>query len=322
MTGGYSLIGDIGGTNARFALVRPNSVRLEQIRVLPVREHENLDAAAHHYLREIQLEVADISAACFAFAGPVHLEHIKLTNSHWAFSKDQMREQLGVETLKLVNDFTAMALSIPYLAKENLVQVGGGPVQDSLPKLAIGPGTGLGTAGLVRASCGWIPLAAEGGHVDFAATTPLEIQILQKLTERFGRVSVERILSGQGLVNLYQCHCELQGQAPIHCLPKEITGAALSGQDPMAAATLGHFCEILGRVAGNATLTLGALGGVYIVGGIIPRFVEFFRQSGFRAAFEDKGRMKVLMEQIPVQVVVEPHPGLIGAAAALSNSEV
>src|SRR5690606_21190559 len=257
VAGGYSLIGDIGGTNARFALVPHNSVMPERIQVLPVQEYDTLDAALHHYCREVNQGLETISAACFAFAGPIHLEQIKLTNSHWAFSKSQLQKRLGLETLKLINDFTAMALSIPHLPTASLIPVGGGPAQDTLPKLAIGPGTGLGTAGLVRSREGWIPLAAEGGHVDFAATTSLEIQLLQKLTARFGRVSVERILSGQGLVNLYQCLCELQGQSPVYHQPHEITGAALSGQDSLAATSLEHFCEILGRVAGNAALPLG-----------------------------------------------------------------
>ncbi len=322
MAGSYFLIGDIGGTNARFALVAPGSVLPEQTRVLPVREYQSLEAAVRHYFKEISLEQEAVSAACFAFAGPVHLEQIKLTNSHWTFTRTQLQQQLGVERLKLINDFTAMALSIPHLPAASLIQVGGGQTQDSLPKLAIGPGTGLGTAGLIRSKVGWIPLAAEGGHVDFAPTNPLEIQILQKLTARYGRVSVERILSGQGLVNLYQCLSELQDQPSVYSQPHEITGAALNGQDSLAVATLEHFCQILGRVAGNAALTLGAIGGVYIVGGIIPRFVDFFQRSGFRAAFEDKGRMKVLMEQIAVQVVVESHPGLLGAAAALDNTEI
>lgn len=322
MTEAYSLIGDIGGTNARFALTRPGTVAPEHISVLPVRDYDNLHTAVEQYLREIGLQPGSIAAACFAFAGPVHLERIKLTNSHWSFSRNQLCQRLGLKTLKIINDFTAMALSIPYLSADQLVQVGGGVGGDNLPRLAIGPGTGLGMAGLVYSSCGWVPLATEGGHVDFAAVTPLEIQVLEKLTKRFGRVSVERILSGQGLVNLYQCLCELQGREPIHRQPQDITGAALNGQDPLAEASLHHFCEILGRVAGNAALTLGALGGVYIVGGIIPRFPDYFRHSGFRAAFEDKGRMKVLLEQIPVQVVMEPHPGLLGAAAALCNNEV
>ncbi|MEC7378068.1 MAG: glucokinase, partial [Pseudomonadota bacterium] len=190
------------------------------------------------------------------------------------------------------------------------------------PRLVIGPGTGLGVSGLVPIKNGWVPLMTEGGHVDFAPTDDTEMAVLRILKARFGRVSVERILCGQGLLNLYQAHAEIQGVAAPLDAPEKITAAAVENSDALARYTLRHFCELLGRVAGNGVLTLGSTGGVYLCGGILPRFLAFFLESPFRNGFEDKGRMRPLLEFTPVYVVTEPYTGLLGAAEALANPEV
>jgi glucokinase len=169
---------------------------------------------------------------------------------------------------------------------------------------------------------GWVPLMTEGGHVDFAPTDDTEMAILRILKARFGRVSVERILCGQGLLNLYQAHAEIQGVAAPLDAPEKITAAALDQSDLLARQTLRHFCEILGRVAGNGVLTLGGTGGVYLCGGILPRFIDFFLESPFQKGFEDKGRMRPLLESTPVYVVMDGYTGLLGAAEALANPEV
>ena len=318
--GNFALVGDIGGTNARFALVRPGQFQLEQVQVLPTRDYANLDDAVRDYLQ--QAGVAAVEEACMAFAGPVHGEHIKLTNNPWAFDKREMQARLGLRTFKLLNDFTAMALGVPYVMPEQLVQVGGGAGEPARARLVIGPGTGLGVSGLVRSSTHWLPLSTEGGHVDFAPTNDLEIDLLRWLRTRYERVSVERILCGEGMVNLYQALAEFRHTTPLHQTPAEVLAAALSGEDSLARDSLQLFCEIFGRVCGNAALTIGSLGGVYICGGIIPRFVDFFKQSNFRACFEDKGRMRSYLEPVPAYVVLEPFTGLLGAAEALINDEV
>ncbi|WP_228160584.1 glucokinase [Marinobacter bohaiensis] len=319
------LVGDIGGTNARFALAREGDVRPHAIEVLPCGEFDNLDGAIRAYMERVGVE--RIKDVCLAVAGPVPSPNdpnaqVRMTNNHWRFGLQVIREQFGLRSFKVINDFTAMALGVPHVPQEHLIHVCGGPGDVTRARLVIGPGTGLGVSGLVPLRDGWVPLMTEGGHVDFAPTDEVEIAILQILKARFGRVSVERILCGQGLLNLYQAHAEIQGVAAPLDTPAKITAAAVSDADSLARHALRHFCEILGRTAGNAALTLGSVGGVYLCGGILPRFIEFFLESPFQAAFEDKGRMRPLMERTPVHVVTEPYTGLLGAAEALRNPEV
>ncbi len=319
----YALVGDIGGTNARFALVEPGSTELQHIAVLPCQDYPNLDGAVVDYLERRQ--VSTVRQASIAFACPVHQDRIKMTNNHWEFSRTEMQEKLGLSLFKCINDFTGMALGVPHISPDQLIQVGG-CVDESTDlaraRLVIGPGTGLGVSGLIRTSGNWVPLSTEGGHVSFAPTDLTEMEVLKLLMQRFQRVSVERILCGEGLVNLYQSLAQISGQEPEFSQPADITQAALEGKDIPAEQSLQMFCRIFGQVAGDAVLTIGALGGVYVCGGIIPRFAEYFKASGFREAFENKGRMRRYMASIPVFVVLEPYTGLLGAAEALTNTEV
>jgi len=316
----YSVVGDIGGTNARFALVEQGGVHPQAIEVLACADYDNLDQAVRDYLQRVGLSFAD--QACFAVASPVSGTRVRMTNNHWRFDTEEMRQQFGWSTFKVVNDFTAMALGVPHVSKASLVHVCGGPGDPRRPRLVMGPGTGLGVSGLVPIKDGWVPLTTEGGHVDFAPTDDLEMDILRILKARFGRVSVERILCGQGLLNLYQAHAEIRGVASPLDTPDKITAAATEDREPLARESLRHFCEILGRTAGNGVLTLGSLGGVYLCGGMLPRFLDFFLESPFRDGFEDKGRMRPLLASTPVYVVTEAYTGLLGAAEALGNPEV
>ena len=315
-----ALVGDIGGTNARLALVHSGQVQPEAVEILACSDYENLDTAVVDYLRRVGVE--RVSQACLAVASPVSDGQVRMTNNHWRFGIDETRNQFDWREFKVINDFTAMALGVPHVRPDQLIKICGGAGEAARAKLVIGPGTGLGVSGLVPSRDGWVPLMTEGGHVDFAPVDDREMAILRILRARFGRVSVERILCGQGLMNLYQARAEIEGVAAPLSSPQLITEAALGASDPLARGTLRHFCEILGRVAGNAALTIGALGGVYICGGIIPRFVDFLAESSFRTAFEDKGRMRPLMQSTPVFVVTEPYTGLLGAAEALVNQEV
>jgi len=316
----YALVADIGGTNARFALVEEGSVKLVAIEVLPCADYANLDQAIVDYLA--RAGVGSVSQACFAVASPVREAQVRMTNNHWRFDIDVVKQQFGWRTFKVINDFTAMALGVPHVTRDKLIHICGGPGNPQRPRLVIGPGTGLGVSGLMPIRNGWVPLMTEGGHVDFTPTDETEAAVLKILHARFGRVSVERILCGQGLLNLYQAHTELQGLSAPLDTPDKITAAALERSDTLAHQVLRHFCTILGRVAGNAALTLGSLGGVYLCGGILPRFINFFRDSPFQSGFEDKGRMRPLMEFIPVYLVTETYTGLLGAAEALGNPEV
>lgn len=316
----YALVGDIGGTNARFALVRPGCFELEQIQILPCREYAGLDEAVWDYLKRVGLDGVD--QACMAFACPVHADAIKMTNNPWQFSRQAMQEKLELSVFKVINDFTAMALGVPHVAPGQLVKLGGSEAEPRYPRLVIGPGTGLGVSALVPSRGDWIALSSEGGHVDFAPTSDLEMRILKQLQAQFGRVSVERILCGSGMVNLHLARAALEGRGSRWHEAREIVEAALKADDEEALAILRQFCEILGRVTGNAALTMGARGGVYLCGGMVPRFTGFLKTSGFRTAFEDKGRMRGYMSAIPVYVVTEPYAGLLGAAEALTNQEV
>ncbi|WP_417514208.1 glucokinase [Marinobacter sp.] len=316
----YSLVGDIGGTNARFALVEQGSVELRAIETLACDDYASLDDALTYYLEKSGVD--GVSEACLAVASPVRGASVQMTNNHWRFDIDEIRRHFGWQTFKVINDFTAMALGVLHVPEESLVHVCGGPGDSRRPRLVMGPGTGLGVSALVPVRSGWTALTTEGGHVDFAPRDDTETAILRVLQARFGRVSVERILCGQGLLNLYQAHAGIRGVAAPLDAPEKITAAALEQNDPLARHTLQHFCELLGRTAGDAVLTLGSSGGVYLCGGILPRIIDFFLASRFQQGFEDKGRMRPILEFTPVYVVTEPYAGLLGAAEALGNPEL
>jgi glucokinase len=318
---GYLLVGDIGGTNARFALVQPGGIALEAVEVLPSRHYSNIDAAISDYFQ--RTGVARVQSACLAVAAtPGSGNRVKMTNNHWCFDSEELQRRFGWDKLKVINDYTAMALGIPQLATDQMIHVCGGPGDSRRPRLVMGPGTGLGVSALVALRSGWLPLMTEGGHVDFTPTDRTEMAILDDLRSRFGRVSAERVLSGQGLLNLYQAHAQVHKLAAPLDTPEKITAAAIDGTDVFAQKVLSHFCEILGRVAGNAVLTLGSTGGVYLCGGMLPHFIDFFLQSPFQSAFEDKGRMREMLSTTPVYVVTDDLAGLSGAAEALTNPEV
>ncbi|MGI0118080.1 glucokinase [Zooshikella sp. RANM57] len=319
MSSQVALVGDIGGTNARFALFDLTTQSLQQIQVLACKDYDNIDQAITHYLTQ---QHASPHKACLAFACPVHNAQVRMTNNHWHFDKQTLRDDLGLKQLRVINDFTALALALPALsATEDLCQIGEGVAVEDKPKLVLGPGTGMGVAGLVRTQQGWLPIPTEGGHVDFAPRNELEVEVWRYLHRCFEHVSVERILSGSGLANLYQALAAVSGQQASVVDPSHITTEGCTGSDKIATQTLDLFSEILGSVAGNAALTIGALGGVYIAGGIIPRFKEHFVKSGFRNAFIEKGRFREYLSAIPTYLVLAEYPGLLGAAQGLLSSE-
>jgi len=244
-----------------------------------------------------------------------------MTNSHWAFSISAMRQALGFERLVVINDFTALALALPDLQVSELRQLGGGAPVPGAPMALIGPGTGLGVSGLIAGDAPgrWLPLQGEGGHVTLAASTAREAAVLQVLRDEFGHASAERAISGQGLEALYAAVCKLDAVADFVPLPAaEVSQRALAGHDAQCVEVLDFFCGFLGSVAGNLALTLGAVGGVYIGGGIVPRLGDAFMRSRFRACFEDKGRFRSYLEAIPAYVIhTAVSPALRGAARAL-----
>ncbi len=316
------LVADIGGTNARFALVQPGELEPRHIHTLKVADFANIDVAIEAYLERVKPALEDGGAprrACLAIACPVTRDRVEMTNSNWLFSKAELRKALGFSQLEVINDYAALAYAAPHLGADELHKVGGGDALQGQPLALLGPGTGLGVGGLVSQHGLSVPVVTEGGHVDFAPVNELEIEILRVLWQRHPHVSVERLLSGMGLTNLYQALASIRGQEPVALEPAEISRRAFTEQDRLCMEVLESFCAILGSVAGNMALSLGAQGGVYITGGIIPRMLDFFTQSAFRQRFEDKGRFQKYLAAIPTFVVIAEQPGLIGAAAALKQ---
>ena len=315
LSGVPDLIADIGGTNARFALATPDG-RIEAERILSGADYPDLVQAATAYLRDIPGPRP--CRAAVAAATPVTGDWIQFTNSSWSFSTEAARQALGLERLLILNDFTALALALPLLGPDERRAVGGGTAVAEAPIGLIGPGTGLGVSGLVWSGSHWRPLETEGGHVTFSATDEREWAVNRILQRRFGHVSPERLLSGPGLFNLYTALAELEGWPVDDLAPADITERALAGTCPHCMEVLGLFCGALGTAAGNLAITLGARGGVYIGGGIVPRLGEFFARSAFRARFEAKGRFSGYLAAIPTWVITAANPALRGAAAALA----
>ena len=308
---------DVGGTNVRFA--RTHESGLFDIRSMLCADFPSLAAALAAYLDQAGLTA---TAASIAVAGPVQAPDVDVTNNHWHFSKAGLLAEAGLDQLLVVNDFTAQALAqTDPSAHGNLTVLAGNGPADA-PLLVIGPGTGLGVAALMPLGSGsWRALPGEGGHVDLPVADAHEVALWQMLFAQLGHVRAEDVLSGGGLLLLYRAACALAGLTPRLASPAEVTAAALVG-DHVAVATLEQFCVWLGRVAGNNVLTLGARGGVYIVGGVVPRFADFFAASGFARGFTSKGCMSGYLADVPVWLVTADYPGLEGAGVALEQALV
>ena len=313
------LLGDVGGTNARFGWQANAHSGIEHVLVLPCAAHETLEAAIRTYLELKSLPMPRTGA--LGIANPITGDVIRMTNHHWSFSISEMQRSLGMQQLNVINDFTALALALPSIAKDNLVQVGGTVAEAYAPKALIGAGTGLGVSGLMPTDANdhWVAIAGEGGHVTLAAQTESEYRVIELIRQRYGHVSAERVLSGQGLVDLYLALRQLQKQQPIDVAgAAEITAWALQDKDPLALQSIDMFAGFLGSVTGDLALTLGARGGVYLGGGIVPRWLGWFETSQFRERFEAKGRFNAYLKDIPVWVInAAESPALLGAARSL-----
>ena len=312
------LVGDIGGTNARFALCDGPGAEPRAALALACEDYPDLAAAADAFLSNHG--ATRPTHACIAVAGPVGGDQVALTNNAWSFSIEATRARLGLERLLIVNDFTAQALSVPSLGSEDVARIGGGEAVAGAAIAVIGPGTGLGVSGLVPVGGRWVALPGEGGHLGFAPSDETEVAILDLLRRRFGRVSCERLVSGPGLVILHQALSALADQAAEPLAPDQIVERALAGTDPLCLDVLERFCAILGTVAGDVALALGARGGIYITGGIVPRILDFFRTSQFRPRFEAKGRLGDYTSAIPTSVITVAMPALTGTARALEQA--
>ena len=311
------LVADIGGTNVRFALLAEGAVQPERELSLRCADFDGLEQAARHYLS--QAGNPPIDAAAIDVATAITGDLIKLTNSPWAFSIEQTKRQLGLQRLLVLNDFTALALSLPALDPSEIRQVGRGAALAGAPIALIGAGTGLGISGLLPAQGRWIPIQGEGGHAAFSPADEREDAVLGVLRERFGHVSTERLVSGPGLVNIYRALSVLDRDMPRDLEPQEVAELGMRGGDARCQEALTMFCAVLGMAAGNLVITLGARGGLFIGGGIVPKLGDWFDRSPFRARFEHKGRFSSYVAAVPTLVILAENPALRGLAAALSN---
>ncbi|MCW9001354.1 MAG: glucokinase [Rhodospirillales bacterium] len=307
-----TLIADIGGTNARFALSCEGRI-LGSVSVLACRDYPDLAAAAKAYLEGIPKSERPRDGV-IAVAAPVAGDHVRLTNLQWEFSTDQLRRDLGLVSFAVVNDFTAIAWAVPHLTDAERRQVGGGEAHAKAPIAIIGPGSGLGVAALIPDGNGWTTLSTEGGHVTMAAATEEEERVLGALRRRFGHVSAERVLSGPGLVNIHTALAELDGELPASLSPEDVSTQAMTDPASRAGRAFALFCSFLGTAASNAALGYDARGGVYLAGGILGKLEGAFTASCFRDRFEAKGRFSPYLSRIPTFLIHHPFPALAGLA--------
>lgn len=344
-----NLVADIGGTNIRIGLLanadkngdksaekpgddtnNSNVNDVTHLHVYQCNQYVSLADVIKTYIIENNIQNKVINA-CFAIACPVENDLISMTNLPWEFSKSALKKSLKLNKLLMINDYTAIAHAIPFLKDDQKVKIGGGKVIANKPISICGPGTGLGVANLIPQlsasdqltgsdqsnTCSWISCGGEGGHVDFAPTDETEIAILTYLLTKYDHVSYEQLLSGLGLEQIYQAISSSQGDKVLELTAKEISQNALDKNCEVCQQALAQFCKTLGSFAGNLALTMASSGGVYIAGGIVPRFIQFLEESEFRQQFEQKGRFADFNRNIPTFVITEPQPGIIGAAAYL-----
>lgn len=317
MLPGRAVVADIGGTNARFAVADLETLDLFEIGQFLCADHPTLAHAASAYLKGLKHPPRH---AAIAVAAPVMGEQISLTNSPWSFARSELCRAIGLDGLLVLNDFQALALSLPHLTGAELHQIGGDEPAARATKLVLGPGTGIGVAALVSAGTEWVAVPSEGGHISLAPNTAREFALAERLRSGRSHLSVERALSGPGLADLYRAVAESKNEPREPLAPNEVLTAAIAGSDDIAIEALGLFVTWLGAFAGDAALLFGARGGVYLGGGIALKIIEALSTGAFRQAFEEKGRMRSYLAPIPIYVILAQFAALKGAAAGLRAS--
>ncbi len=311
------LIADIGGTNARFALVDEGSVSPQHERTLLCANYRTLVDAVLAYMDEASQPMPE--TASLAIATPVSKDRIVMTNHVWDLSIEETRKTLGLKSLKVLNDYTALALALPYLGDDDYNKVGRGTAVDKQTVAVLGPGTGLGVSGAIYTGDYWLPLQSEGGHVSYGPLNHRETEVIGIIRKYHNFVSAETLVSGPGLVLLYESIAKCDGVEHELLSPEKIANKALMGTDDSAEKAVAMFCGILGSIAGNLALTLGARGGVFVGGGIMPKLGDYFDTSPFRSRFENNGRFSKYLSEIPTNVITSKYPALIGAAVAVKQ---
>ena len=312
------LLADVGGTWARFALL--SGSKLGPIHALAVGAYASAVDAINHFVR-CEANGVSVDRAIIAAAGPVTGGRCTLTNSPWVLESEELKRIFGLFTVNIVNDLEVLAWAIPHLAPADCEAIGQGHEVAGEPIAIIAPGTGLGMACLIPGRGGTQVLASEGGHATLAVTNAQEAALIDVLRKRYGHVSAERALSGQGLMNLHAALGDLQGVPVDVRSAEQITRAAIDGSCQRSRLILDVFCSLLGTVAGNAALMFGARGGVYIAGGIAPRIVDYMRRTSFRAQFESKGQFREYLGRIPTRVIVRPDPTFLGLQALAARHD-
>ncbi|MGB1291983.1 MAG: glucokinase [Pseudoalteromonas sp.] len=318
------LVADIGGTNARFALItdfmqETNQFVIEHNITFPSADFGSLEAALTNYLS--QIKPIEPKRACLAVAGPIKAGQVHLTNLGWHFSVEQLKTDFSLSNLEVINDFAAFAYAAPYLDPQQNVTIKSGQADSNANIAVMGPGTGFGAASLVRTNQGSAVLSCEAGHISLASVNELDTQLITELRKQLPHVSVETVFSGPGISHLYQAMAAVKGVEPKNLTAAQISELANTGECAVCDATLNQFCDWIGSVAGDLALTFGGLGGVFIGGGILPRMQSRLLASRFVERFTAKGIMSQFVSQIPVTLVVQDNIPLIGAAACLHANE-
>jgi glucokinase len=304
------LVADIGGTGSRLALMAPEGLMGAPI-TYANREFDSFEAILGDFLQRLSDKP---TLAALSVAGPVHNNAVTMTNLGWTLDSAGLATRFGFEKVEILNDFAALAWATLELGAADLQQVGGGEAVAKANRGVLGPGTGLGVSGLVHTGQDWAVVAGEGGHVTLATATAEEARIIAHVASEYGHCSAERLLSGPGLVTLY----ELNGGE--HCTPENISRLAHEG-DALALQTIEIFSQLLGTVAADLALTLGARGGIYLGGGILPDIADLFAVSGFRQRFEAKGRFSNYLADIPTYLIRTPHPSFRGLFASIRRGQ-
>ena len=307
------LIGDVGGTNARFAVVADAGSPAGEPKIVQTADFGTIDEAIRACLADGSM--GQPKSAVIAVAGPVDGDAIPLTNCPWVVRPKGMFDTLGLTDVVVLNDFEAQALAVVALGPEHMEQIGGGEADPEAPRVVLGPGTGLGVAGLIRFGDRWIPVPGEGGHMDIGPRTHRDAEIFRHIEPLEGRISGEQILCGRGLVNTYRAVVLADDGDPVFTTPAEVSTAALAGTDPDAMEALTLFVTCLGRTAGDLALVFKAQGGVFLSGGIAQKIVPALKAPNFRASFEDKAPHTAMMRAIPIYVMTHPLAALIGLAS-------
>ncbi|MFT4924066.1 MAG: glucokinase [Phenylobacterium sp.] len=316
------LVADIGGTNARYALITgrdeaTGEYNITQVRVFVSADYDSFSSSLEAYFETLNGNRP--KNVCIAIAGPIERDFVELTNLKWEFSISEIKIRYGFDTLLVMNDFAGLAYGVPHLPDANLLDIKPGPVDAKAAKVVIGPGTGLGVSALVHTDKGYIPVPGEGGHVAIAPGTDTELELFKVLREQQQHISAEDLICGRGLVNLYKGYAKLRQQPINDYVPSDVTKHALGQTDPLCVEAFNSFLGLLGSYCGDLALIFGARGGIYLGGGILPRVQAQIPDSQFLNRFMNKGPMRKLVKDIPVKLITHSYPAFIGAAAWLDD---